>query len=364
MHIIENDFLEVHAKLENRYIMNLQKLFFLVLILPILNCVGNKATVLPEVIQGKINLNKFSLYKQSLPISGEWHFKWNELSQPGSLISENKEFNSVPSHWTNYFDKEGNELSIQGKATFEVEITIPSQESNLALRIPSMDTAFVLFWNGEEIARNSNLDRNISEVVPQYYAPIIQDINIKPGANILTIHMVNSIYPRPGFRDPITIGVSSDLNLQNERNMFIDVFLSGSLFLISIYHLGLFLLRPKDRSTLYFSLFAFFISIRLSVTGEAFSFRFFPINWNISTFLEYISFYLSPAFLILYIRSLYPKDGTAFLDMLLTSPTIIFVLTVFIFPLGIYSQSLIYFQIYSIAIIIYFFYIVILAIIN
>ncbi|WCL50121.1 adenylate/guanylate cyclase domain-containing protein [Leptospira sp. GIMC2001] len=340
-----------------------KKLFFLLLIL-ILNCVNKQAIVLPEVINGKINLSKFNFYQQTLPLAGDWFFEWNELSEPGSLISKNSNKVIVPSHWMDYRDSEGNLIPMEGRATFEVELNIPKPEYDLALRIPSMDTAFTLFWNGEEIARNSNLDRNFSEVVPQYYAPIIRDILIKPGSNILTLHMINSQYPRPGFRDPIIIGFASDLKLQNERNLFIDVFLSGSLFLMSIYHIGIFLLKPKDKSTLYFALFAFFISIRLSVTGEAFSFRFFPINWNFSTFLEYISFYLSPPIMLLYIRKLYPEDGSRLWDRITIIPALIFVILVLVLPIGLYTKTLMYFQIYSIIVIIYFFYILINAIKN
>jgi class 3 adenylate cyclase len=342
--------------------MNSRKIFIILGVLQFFGCIGTHSIVFPEVTQGKLNLIKFSFYNQTLPLKGDWNFKWNELSPPGSLNNTNTSYATVPSHWMEYKDQSGQSLPMVGKATFETEITIPEQENNLALRIPSMDTAYVIFWNGEEIARNSNLDRNHSEVFPQLYAPIICDITIKPGKNILTLHLVNTKYPRPGFRDPITMGIASDLKLQNDRNIFIDVFLSGSLFLIFFYHIGLFLLRPQDKSTLYFSLFALFISIRLSVTGEAFSFRFFPINWKISTFLEYISFYLSPAIMILYIRKLYPHDGTSLLDKIFISPGLVFSLIVILFPLGIYSQSLLYFQIYSVAAVFYFFYIIIRAI--
>jgi len=63
-----------------------------------------------------------------------------------------------------------------------------------------------------------------------------------------------------------------------------DLFLFGSIFIMAIYHLGLFFLRKVDRSPLYFSLFCFVVAVRLLTTGERYLTHILPaLSWGVRT---------------------------------------------------------------------------------
>ncbi|EHQ04815.1 adenylate/guanylate cyclase domain-containing protein [Leptonema illini] len=343
----------------NVRLMSLSGLLFLLLFFfSSAGCRLPKSEVLPEVLAGRIELTNYQFQNRPVPLSGEWRFRWNELGDPSQTL-EGTTMVPVPSHWMDY--KSRLPVAISGEAVFEADVVLPEAFAPLAVRIPSMDTAFVLYWNGVEIARNANIYKQEADVFPLYYAPLVRSVPATPGVNRVTLHMVNSIYPRPGFRDAIQLGQESELKLAQERSLFFDVFLSGSLFLIALYHFGLFVLRPKDPSTFYFSCFALVISVRLAVTGEAFLFRLAPITWKISTFLEYLTFYMAASPLILFIRRLYPDEGVRWIDRIAVLTPVPFVLIVLFLPMQVYSQSLMAFQLYTLVAAGYFFYVLIRA---
>ncbi|NIS15362.1 adenylate/guanylate cyclase domain-containing protein, partial [Candidatus Saccharibacteria bacterium] len=67
-----------------------------------------------------------------------------------------------------------------------------------------------------------------------------------------------------------------------KRRLSLDLFLFGSILIIAMYHLGLFLFRRRDRSPLYFSIFCFLIALRILTTGERYFAYYFPnLSWEL-----------------------------------------------------------------------------------
>ncbi|MCC5815474.1 MAG: 7TM-DISM domain-containing protein [Leptospira sp.] len=321
--------------------------------------------VLPEIESGILNLENIDLVNKKVFLKGDWEFHWNEFRDEFKSPQKTQKHVHIPSHWIDLESQTGEPVKIEGIATFKASIILPESQHKLGLRIPPMDTGFVLYWNGEEIARNGNIYKETGGSFPHYYAPLVLELkNTKKGENVIHLHMANSIYPRPGFRDIITLGIYDELEFDFSQKLFIDVFLTGALFIIGLYHLGLWILRRDDVSTLYFALLTFVMVLRISVTGEAVAYQFFPIYWKLSTFIEYISFYSACAFLLLFIKSLYPHESIRNLDYITLGIILFFNIIVISFPISVYTKSLMYFQIFTITLAIYYYYIVIKAMIN
>jgi class 3 adenylate cyclase len=331
----------------------------------ITDCRPMDTIVLPEIESGILNLENVDLVNKKVFLKGDWEFHWNEFRNEFDSSQNTLKHVHIPSHWIDLESQSGEPVKIEGIATFKASIILPESQNKLGLRIPPMDTGFVLYWNGEEIARNGNIYKETGDSFPHYYAPLVLELkNTKKGENLIHLHMANSIYPRPGFRDIITLGIYDELEFDFSQKLFIDVFLTGALFIIGLYHLGLWILRRDDASTLYFSLLTFVMVLRISVTGEAVAYQFFPIYWKLSTFIEYISFYSACAFLLLFIKSLYPHESIRNLDYITLGIILFFNIIVILFPISVYTKSLMYFQIFTITLAIYYYYIVIKAMIN
>ena len=72
------------------------------------------------------------------------------------------------------------------------------------------------------------------------------------------------------------MGTPKQLQKLKESRIAYDLFLYGSILIMALYHLGLFSLRRKERSTLYFGLFCLIIALRILLTGDRYLLQLFP----------------------------------------------------------------------------------------
>jgi len=321
----------------------LQIFFTLSLIATFQGCLTDRQSFVPPKIQdGQADFSQWNFEKNGpITLSGDWEFFWNDWIDPSSPPTKGS-IVPVPSHWTEYAG-DGQKIPVQGKASFRLRVLLPGQNVRLALRIPSSDTTFRLFVNGVELAKNGNLYEDINKSFPIYYAPI--SVNLPALREmVIVLHYANSQYPRPGFRDPVILGTEQEISRIADRSLFFELFLLGSIVIMALYHTGIFALRVKDLSPLYFALFCYIIVVRLTVTGEGLVFRLFPATWHISTFLEYASFYMCiPAF-IYFVSSLYPRESNRYLNLALLFISLAFLGTAIFLPISTYTKFLMYYQ--------------------
>ena len=127
-----------------------------------------------------------------------------------------------------------------------------------------------------------------------------------------------------------------------------ELFLFGSILVISLYHFGLFFLRKKDKSPLYFGLFCLLVSVRLSVTGERFVIQNFPYSpWEIYLKLEYLSYYIAIPFWTLFIDTVFKGIFNKKALKVIVVTGLAFSLFVLLLPSEVFTHSLIYFSLYT-----------------
>lgn len=340
--------------------------FLLQVALLTLSCIKEKENfVPPPLIQGQADLSRWDFsVRGAVRLAGDWEFRWNELVPPAETASfaEKRMIVPVPAHWTSY-SVEGRSLPTAGRATFRLRVELPAGSQGLALRIPSADTAFVLYVNGVERARNASVLDESERTKPVYYAPIV--LPLEPADRLeLVLHFANVVYPRPGFRDALDIGLYADLERAQNKELWFDVFLFGSLLVMALYHFGLFALRPRDRSPFFFAAFCLAVGIRLLVTGEAFLYRILPVTWQISTFIEYFSFYITLPAIVYFLSSLFPEERVRWADRAIALIAAVFCGVVVFAPISIYTQTLVYFQFACLLGAVYVFWLIIRAILH
>ncbi len=304
----------------------------------------------PKAINGVIDLSAWNFEKDGpVKLDGQWEFYWNSFIEPEAAVEHYKNnFNGyieVPSLWTTK-TVAGRAVPVSGYAAYKLKIIFPDKISeSVSFRIPSVDSAFEFFIDNKMVFTNGKTGKTEELSLPVYYAPEFVEI-IPQREVVLVFNISNFHYPRPGIRDSITIGDTKTISSGFEKMLVIDIFLIGAIFLMGMYHLGVYYLRRSDRSALYFALFCLSTVIRLAVTGEGYAYRFSWINWNIGTALEYILFYISVATCGLFMHSLYPVEITRFTAKVVVSVCTVFTLIVLIFPVMIYAQTLIVFNIF------------------
>jgi len=255
-------------------------------------------------------------------LEGEWNFYPYQLILPGQSQGESMMPLSVPGTWN---QKLGTGL---GYGTYRLRIPSPNgplKDKIFGLKVHDMATAFTIYWNGKKIAETGVVAKHKEEAKPSYLFHLVPLI-WNQGENELIIHVSNFHHDKGGMWEPPLFGEWEALQKLYLRDIASSLFLAGAVFIIALYHLGLYYWRRIDRGNLLFGLAAIVLSIRTLVTGERYIFNEYEsvLTWDICLRIEYFTFYLSPYLFFAFFKAFYPRYYPNWMTWSLLTPTIIF----------------------------------------
>jgi len=318
---------------------------------------------------GIIDLTNLDFEKNiSVNLNGDWEFYWQQLLNPEDFKKESQNiplYFNAPNMWNNYKINNKN-LGSYGFATFRLTILLSPQQTQTiyALKIMEMGTAYKLWINGELISYNGKVGKNKSEMIPQTI-PKTLIFNVKEQKIELVLQISNFYDRNGGFWYNINFGNPNSILKLKERKMSFDLILFGSIFLMGLYHFVLYINRKKDKTSLYFSMFCIGIAIRTISTNEKLLFTNFSfIPYWLSIKIEYLSFYLFIIAFTLFFNSLFQKiiKKTILNSVLIISAICSFI--VLVTPVNIFSQTLMFYQIFCIFLGFYILFVVIIGFIK
>lgn len=332
--------------------INRKNLVLFFIVAPLFVCQNLFPESIPKAQKGILDLTEWNFEKDGIiPLDGEWEFYWKKLlygfqNKSSSVSSTNKalKYISVPRSW-NDFVINGQKLDGIGYATYRLKVLLPNDISSpLALKIPDIGTAYNLYVNGEKLAQVGNLSNKPKGSKAFYKPQVVYLLENKKSFEIV-FQVSNYIHSQGGIWYEVYIGKYEDLRLIRERNLLLDLFVCGALLLMGFYHLGLFGLRKKDKSPLYFGLFCLLIAIRPLLTGEMYWYHLFPeFPWELGYRMDYLNMYIGAPLFIMFINSVFPKEMPKWVCLLIVIPSIILSLTVLLLPPMVSTRTLQFMQ--------------------
>ena len=270
---------------------------------------SSKAKEAPISIDGVLDLRDWNFEEDgTIELKGSWDFYWQHFLDQDEIerSSPSTSINS-PGMWRQG-EIEGQEIPRIGYGTFRLKVLLGERPHNLMLSIPAIMTAYELDVNGKTKAKLGIVGRTEILSEPQFglRTPIIYS-----DTSVLDIIIRVSDFDRGsgGILHAIDLGTMEDIMFQNQLQAVLEWFLVGILFFCFIYHLGLYLMRPKDDFFLFFALFCLAFVFRLLTRGHKFLFDIFPIEWwMLFNRIEFISFIVLPAFYLIYFNSLFKNS--------------------------------------------------------
>jgi len=274
------------------------------------SCVSSSMPSPPKAQKGILDVTQWSFEKEGIvKLDGQWAFYWNQLLEPKNFQQDSETSPPVwmkqPSTWNN--SKLENPYDTYGYATYKLEIKTAPLDGVYALKVPNMGNAYKLWVNGKLLASNGIVGTSRETMTPQWL-PQVVPFQMKGKTIQLVIQVSNFVYKRGGFWHSLIIGTHQQIQEFRERTLFLEQFLFGSLLIMGFYHFGLYALRPKDRSPLYFGLYSLLFAIRILSTGEKLLVYYYHISWELNLMIEYLTFYLSVPIFTLFFQSLYPQE--------------------------------------------------------
>ena len=302
----------------------------------------------PRAVKGVIDLSNLDFNQGgTVKLDGEWEFYWEKLLTHEEFLKnrrpEKSGFITLPSAWNGY-SVDGKKLGGNGFATYHLTVLLNDKTSTLGVRLLDMRTAYYLFADGEKIASNGTVGISRAESKPQYL-PVITTFTPTRNRIEIILQVSNFHHAKGGAFHSIYIGNKKDVHAIQDRSLAFQIFMLGSLLIMGLYHMGMFLLRRNDKSTLYVGLFCLIISIRPLVTGEFFLIHLFPdMNWEMMLKIEYLTLALGlPAF-AMFMNSLFPYEFKDYIVRPIQILSGIFSLVVIATPAIIYSKTILVYE--------------------
>ena len=289
-----------------------------------------------KVVQGVLDLRDATIDDSfRVSLDGDWEFYWNQLLTPADFQSDNdhhKEYAFVPANWLTGTQDSAHikDITGQGYATYRLTILLPESYPHLSLKMLDTSSSYRLWINGELYGENGIVSANLQTAKPSYKTALY-DIALTGRTIELVIEVANFAHQRGGIWEPIKLGSYKAVHTLREYMLAFEALVAGSLLIMGFYHIGLFLLRKKDKSTLWFGFFCLVITLRVLVTGERFLHSITPIDyWELLVKIEYLIMTIGLIFFMLFLQNLYPDEMPKLvlrivigIEILLTLPVLI-----------------------------------------
>jgi PAS domain S-box-containing protein len=308
----------------------------------------------PRATKGVLDLRGWDFTRDGpVDLAGEFEFYWGRHIDPGLIdrAARGAAIVTLPGYW-NGLRIDGETLPGDGIATYRLTVLVGAIKGPLALQVREISTAYRLFVDGELLAAAGEAGTTAETSAPEY---LPQVAGFKPGPERIDIllQVSNFHHRRGGPWDVVTLGAERDILKMHERLRLFDFFLLGGIFIMTLYHLMLYMSRRKYRATLYYGIFCLLIALRLLTTDSRYLLHMLgSIDWSILVKLQYLSFYLAVPVFCLFLRALFPEFPERLVRTVVVLCGLFSAVVVFT-PVRIFSHTLTPFEVATLGLIIY-----------
>ncbi|TGK49206.1 histidine kinase [Leptospira kanakyensis] len=261
----------------------------------------------PIAIHGQIDFRDWD-FQQSLPLSGEWTFHWNQFNLPNQsipekLISSHKQnqnsdnsddFQTIGERWKNKFEG-------TGYATYQLNILFPesAKENIYALRFfQTGGAAMSIYIDGVLKLQLGKVGTSKVTMVPTRSSGLIILPYPKAETKIL-VHISNFHHDDGAFWYPPVLGLQKNISHDSFLEITRDSLLTGALLFMAFYHFVVFLFRRNRILIFYFGLYSLIIALHsISLNGDSLYYLFPNVPYRIAFVLSLIFFLAMPSYLL------------------------------------------------------------------
>jgi len=318
----------------------------------------------PTAREGYLDLSKWDFPADGpVRLAGEWEFFWKEFRYPGDFPEVYRgPYINVPATWTQEHLAEF-DVQDRGWATFRLKVKLPPRMENPTLRVPHLPGDYELYINGQFLAKSGILKKEQGK--KGFPAP--PGIYRLPDTGEAEIVFLVSQFEdlSGGIVSPFLLGNYRQISRFGTFLQYFDVFLFGSLLMIGMYYLSFFVIRRQEKSALLFGVFAILLGFRSILYGEHLFRVLFPLfPYELEMALGHLTFYLAVPVFLSYIHQIFPEHKLKWAAYIVYPMSLLFSISAVVFPHSLYVKYLFVFQLFTLGVTGYIFYIVIRSILS
>ncbi len=293
----------------------------------------------PVAVQGVLDLSEYDFKRRGpVELEGEFEFYWNQRLNPapdqdsGEMI-----YTRVPGSW-HRLKKVHPGVERYGFATYRLTILLPSQVDAIGFCMMDIFSSSSYFINGKALDYLGFPGVNKYQTVIRHNRPLVT--TSVPSTELeLLIHVSNFDYRLSGIVGGITMGTAEQMTTARQKDMFRGHFLMGAFLIIGIYFLGLSLIR-WEKFRFYFALICILMAARVVMILDLPVLETLNLNGPVLVRIDYLNIYLFAPLFSLMIHSLFPYEFPRLVLRVILWISAVFILTVLVTPVSLFSNTL------------------------
>jgi len=304
----------------------------ILLIFSLLNVAAYATDMHPIAKKGLLDIRGFDFKNEkSIKLDGEWLYYPDHLLNPIECKDQDN-VASFPHLWE----------EAQGVATYRLTILLPKSQidDRYVIELPQMYSAYTLWVNGREAARNGEVGTNRASNKPQWLPKLIQVKNAQDSVS-LVLQVANFNHAYGGLKNSLVLGMADQLVAKRSLAEVVNRALLGILSVSGIAFLVVYFFLKKEKSVLYFAVMCLVWAARSIFSELYMAIQWMPnLDWELGVKIEYLTIFLEAIFAMLFISKLYPLDTSKVVRNILVFPNYLFVFITMATPAIFYTRFL------------------------
>jgi len=290
-------------------------LFLALLLLSSLSCgCSGSNNAAPLARHGVLDLSTTNMPRtEPVRLDGEWEFYWKQLLSPedfqGQQAPPVSAYLTLPGSWTG-FNLNKEKLSGEGFATFRLRILPGPGKRDLALQVELVNSAYKLWANNRLLVEGGVVGKNLfEEISNQSFQQV--GLNIEDQPIDLVLQISNHHDREGGAVSSIKFGNAGTLEADQLRKRGLTLICIGSLMVMGMYHIVLFIFRTRNAAPLYFGIYCLlWMGFSLTSNSNGWLLRLFMGDippWLLNR-IDLICIVVSVPIIYSFLRTLYPEE--------------------------------------------------------
>lgn len=289
-------------------------------------------------------------------LSGEWLLYQNEILKPENCNDEGcgrtSGITMLPAGRSRH-SVAGQVLTASGSATYRLTVLLNERYDRriLAIKISEMRSAKRFYVNNSLVSSTGVVAGNEKD---ERFGTSVAVKSFVPGASRLSILMAisNHTYSYEGPENPVLLGTEEQITGIMKGTVSKDLFIFGSLMMIFLFYLNMYILRRTEKSFLYFSLYCLAVGIFGMTTGDTNILVFFPsLTAEQIYFLIHASFYCSIPVFLRFLFWLFPGVIPLTFARIVDPLPLLFLAVEALLPYRLYATTGYIYQLLSVAVV-------------
>jgi class 3 adenylate cyclase len=326
--------------------------FLFIILLP--SC-SNSSNYRHNANNGQIDLSDWDFEQDGMAaLNGTWEFYWGRLYTPLDFRSDSLKskpyYLKVPGLWNSL------NLPASGFGTYRLIVKLKEPYHSLGIRIPDISSSYSFWINNELVATNGRVSHDPTEIIPELN-PQVKIFTIDSQQVELVVQVANNFHHKAGIWESLWIGTPGQVIALRERSLMLSVFFAGTVFILFIYNLWIYLFRKNEKAALWFGILCFIVLIRTFQINDRIINIIFPaLSQDLRYRFEYlVIFCLIPVTFTLYYYYLFEISKLKGILKLICGMSVLTGLFILFAPTPLYTSLTLVFQVILYSIFIYFF---------